>query len=179
MQPERSSSKNNYIVGTYFDSNLMLLSRRKCVVSKRRSIHATAKRQATLAEDGLKSNNSLQHAAGRALPRFPARKLADRGATCELLTLGLGLETAEWLFVEKCVHGLMRTSAQAGACVCMSLWAPLNKSMYELVFCKCVVLMCSHIHTCVCSLLSDLVGVPLLASCPIPVTWHSCSPWTG
>lgn len=36
----------------------MLLSKRKCVVNEQRSIHATIKWQVTLAEDGLKSNNS-------------------------------------------------------------------------------------------------------------------------
>lgn len=55
MLPKGSSTKNNYIAVTYFDSNLMLLSKRKCAVNKQRSIHATVKCHVTLAEGVLKS----------------------------------------------------------------------------------------------------------------------------
>ena len=55
MQPKGTSTKDNYKAVTYFDSNLMLLSKRKCAVNKQRSIHATIKWHVTLAEDVLKS----------------------------------------------------------------------------------------------------------------------------
>ena len=54
-QPKGSSSKDNYLAVTYFDSNAMLLSGRKRAMNKQRSIHATVKWQVTLAEDGFKS----------------------------------------------------------------------------------------------------------------------------
>lgn len=61
MQPKGSSTKNNYIAVAYFDSNLMLLSKRKCAVNKQRSIHATVKWHVTLAKDVLRPSESLNH----------------------------------------------------------------------------------------------------------------------
>lgn len=54
MQTEGNRIKNNYRVVTYFDLNLMLLSKREWAVNKQRSIHTTIKWQVVLVENGLK-----------------------------------------------------------------------------------------------------------------------------
>lgn len=93
MQPEGSRIKNNYGVVTYFDLNLMLLSKRKCAVNKQRSIHATIKWQVVLAEDGLKPLWEPQQyqshgEEGQGPSQGAPHKEVSRGeaATCEILT---------------------------------------------------------------------------------------------